>query len=165
LKITAPPDYARPAYSLVIYRVQDGLIRDLWHVARAESASVLDNAPARAVIEQLVDANNRGDVDAFLALFDRDARNLRRAEVPFRLSDELSTRIVDHDSRDQVFRAMFASGAPVQVEPIETLVFGDLVIAREQATKPDGQMLDELSIYRVRDGRILDDWFVAVVER
>jgi hypothetical protein len=163
LKMTMPSDYDKPFYMLTAYRVQDGLIHDLWHIGRSDQESVLRNTEAQAVIERLVRANNQGDVETFLAQFDKDARNYRRSEIPFRLSGQLSSKIVDQQSRTEVFRAMFGNGAPVQAEPIDTLVFGDLVVAREKVTRPDGAILDQLSIYRVRDGRIQDDWFVAAV--
>jgi hypothetical protein len=165
LKVTDAPLYQTSRYGLVAYRVSHGSIRDLWHIALASDASVLRNPRASDAISQLVDANNRGDVEAFLDLFDPDARNYARAAEPFRLSDVRSQKIADHATRGEFFRAMFATGAPVQVTPVKTLVFGDLVIAREEAVKTDGTVLDELSIYRVRNGSILDDWFVAVADR
>src|SRR5262249_50412057 len=61
LKFTTPDD-SPPGYVLAIYRVRDGLIQDLWHVARAEQDDTAASRSAEEVIAQLGAANNRGDV-------------------------------------------------------------------------------------------------------
>ncbi|MEZ0470718.1 nuclear transport factor 2 family protein [Luteimonas salinilitoris] len=152
----APADHA-----LTVFRVRDGLIQAIWHVAKEAAAQPQSGAAAKAVIQQLVEANNRGDVDAFLALFAADARNFHFRRDPERLGGGPSGSVTDQASRERVFREMFAQGAPVQVSTVASVALGEWVVARDEAVKPDGSILDGLSIYRVRDGRIIDDWYVA----
>jgi len=159
-KITAAPDYAKARYSLVAYRVQDGLIRDLWHVARADDASALHNDPALDTIKQFKAAGNRRDVEALLALFATDAKHHRRAEVSYQLSDALSPKVVDQRSRDRAYREVFSKPTQ-QVALIKALVFGDLVVCHEAVTPPGGQPETHLNIYRIRDGLIVDAWPVV----
>ncbi|WP_149194574.1 nuclear transport factor 2 family protein [Luteimonas suaedae] len=152
----APADHA-----LTVFRVSDGLIQSIWHVAKEAAAQPQSGAAAKAVIQQLAEANNRGDVDAFLALFAEDARNFHFRRDPERLGGGPSASVTDHASRQRVFREIFAQGAPVQVTTVASVALGEWVVAQDEAVKPDGSILDELSIYRVRDGRIIDDWYVA----
>jgi hypothetical protein len=55
---------------------------------------------------------------------------------------------------------MFATGGAAQVETLNTVALGNLVVAREVATLPSGKVVDEMSVYRVENGLILHDWLV-----
>jgi hypothetical protein len=35
------------------------------------------------------------------------------------------------------------------------------VVSRDRATQQDGSVSEGLSLYRVQDGRIVDDWYLA----
>lgn len=156
----APTD-ARADHGLTIFRVRNDLIDRIWHVAIEEDATPQSGDAAKATIGRLVEANNRGDVDAFLALFSPDARNFHFRHDPERPGGAPSRSVVDKQSRERVFREMFAKGAPAQVKTVDSLALGEWVVARDEAVRPDGTVLDELSIYRVRDGLIIDDWYMA----
>jgi hypothetical protein len=165
LKISDPPDDAKAYYVLTVFRVRDGLIHDLYHVARADSALPQASVAAREVIERLVVVNNRGDVGAFLALFSPDSKYFRGSDDPHGLADRASKTVYDQESRRKAFTAMFAKGSPAQVEIVSIFAVGDLVMSRDRATLPTGKVLDEITIYRVRNGLITHDWFVLVLEQ
>lgn len=159
LKFTTPGD-APPEYVLAIYRIREGLIQDLWHIARAEKDDAAATGAAEQVIAKLAAANNRGDVEAFLALFSPRAKNFRNTGDPHALGDKPSTSMVDEKSRRAAYLQMFAKGAPAQVETLGTVALNDMIVAREVATLPDGKVLDEISVYRIENGLIVHDWFI-----
>lgn len=153
-------DGSAPGYGLAIYRIRDGLIQDLWHISKAAQDDAAAAHAAEAVVAKLAAANNRGDVEAFLALFDPRAKNFRNTGDPHALGDKPSARIVDEKSRRAAFLQMFAKGAPAQVETLGTIALNDMVVAREVARLPTGQVIDEISVYRIANGLITRDWFI-----
>lgn len=158
LKFTNPDKSI--GYGLAIYRVRDGLIQDLWHIAIAQQD---DAAAARSsvdIVAKVAAANNRGDVEAFLALFSPRAKNFRNTGDPHALGDKPSAKIVDEKTRRDAYLQMFASGAPAQVETLGTVALNDMVVAREVATLPTGKVIDEISVYRIENGLIVRDWFI-----
>jgi hypothetical protein len=159
LKFTNP-DNSPPGYGLAIYRVRDGLIQDLWHLAQAEQDDAAASRSAGEVIAKLGAANNRGDVEAFLALFSPQAKNFRNTGDPHALGDKPSARIVDEKTRRAAYLQMFANGAPAQVQTLGTVALNDMIVVREVATLPTGKVIDEISVYRVENGLIVHDWFI-----
>lgn len=159
LKFTNP-DGSPPGYGLAIYRVRDGLIQDLWHIASAQQDDTAVARSSQEVVARFAAANNRGDVEAFLALFSPRAKNFRNTGDPHALGDKPSTKIVDEKSRRDAYLQMFANGAPAQVETLGTVALNDMVVARELATLPTGKVVDEISVYRVENGLIACDWFI-----
>jgi hypothetical protein len=150
---------------LGLYRVRDGSILDLWHLARADAAVVdaegaAASREAEQVVRRLAEANNRGDVEGFLALFSPQAKNFRNSDEPHALGDKPSVRIVDEKTRRDAYLKMFANGAPAQVQTLGTVALGSMIVAREVATLPNGKVVDELSVYRIENGLILRDWFI-----
>jgi hypothetical protein len=159
----ADPKRAEPQVLLVVYRVRDGLIEDLWHVGKETADNRTQAAGAVATAQALVEANNRADAEAFLALFAADARHFRRAEDPHQLADLPSRAVVDEASRAKTYRALYADGPSVRVDLVDAFAVGELVVTHERirtratATAP-GEAYDMLAILRVRDGRVLDLW-------
>ena len=164
LKFTSP-DGTPPGYVLAIYRVRDGLIQDLWHIARAEQDDAAASRSAEDVIAKFGAANNRGDVEAFLALFSPTAKNFRNTGNAHALGDQPSVRIVDEKSRRAAYQQMFAKGAPAQVQTLGTVALNDMIIVSETATLPSGKVADEMSVYRIVNGKIERDWFIFDQER
>ena len=154
------PDGSPPQYVLGIYRVRDGLIQDLWHIARSEHDDAAAAQSSETAIAKLGAANNRGDVEAFLALFSPLAKNFRNTGDRHALGDKPSVRIVDEKSRREAYLQMFANGAPAQVQTLGTVALNDLIVVSEVATLPTGKVIDEMSVYRIENGRIVRDWFV-----
>jgi hypothetical protein len=169
LKFNDHSDPARSEFILSMYRVRDGLIQDLWHLVRVDSAGAAagskGQSEAEAVVHRLAEVNNRGDVEAFLALFSPHAKNFRNSGEPHTIGDKPSTRMVDQKTRREAYLKMFANGAPAQVQILGTIGLGNMIAAREVATLPTGKVIDEISIYRVEDGLIQHDWFVYYQER
>jgi hypothetical protein len=164
LKFTNP-DGSPPGYVLAIYRVRDGLIEDLWHIATAEQDDAAASRSAEDVISKLGAANNRGDVEAFLALFSPLAKNFRNTGTAHALADKPSVRIVDEQTRRAAYLQMFAKGAPAQVQTLGTVALNDMIVVRETATLPSGKVIDEMSVYRIANGKIERDWFIFDKER
>jgi hypothetical protein len=165
LKFSDQSDVSRSSYVLGLYRVRDGSILDLWHLARADAAVVdaegaAASREAEQVVRRLAEANNRGDVEGFLALFSPQAKNFRNSDEPHALGDKPSVRIVDEKTRRDAYLKMFANGAPAQVQTLGTVALGSMIVAREVATLPNGKVVDELSVYRIENGLILRDWFI-----
>ena len=129
-------------------------------VARVENATADSGDAARAVIRRFNEAADRNDVDAFLALFAPDARNLHFRNAPEVLGGGPSKSITDAASRERVFRSMFAE-RPARIRVLDGFAAGDYVVSHDRATRADGAATEGLSIYRVADGRIVDDWYVA----
>lgn len=159
LKFTNP-DGSPPGYGLAIYRVRDALIQDLWHIALAQQDDAAAARSSQEVVARFAAANNRGDVEAFLALFSPRAKNFRNTGDPHALGDKPSTKIVDEKSRRDAYLQMFANGAPAQVETLGTIALNDMIVAREVATLQTGKVVDEISVYRIENGLIVRDWFI-----
>jgi len=154
------PTRTEPTVMMVVYRVSDGLIHDLWHVVKETDDNRGHSAAALATMHALVETNNRADADGFLALFAPDSRHNRLSEDPDRLAWEQSKNIVDAASRDRVYRELYAKGTGLQVQTLASFAVGDLVAMHERITdtaKP-GEVKELVSILRVRDGRVLDLW-------
>lgn len=160
LRFSDHSDISRSVYELNLYRVRDGLIQDLWHIARTESLGAEASRDAEAVIHRFAEANNRGDVEAFLALFSPQAKNFRNSGEPHTLGDKPSVRVVDEKTRREAYVKMFAHGAQPNVETLGTVALGGMIFAREVATLPNGKVVDEISLYRIENGLILHDWLI-----
>jgi hypothetical protein len=158
LKFTNPDNSI--GYGLAIYRVRDALIQDLWHLAIAQQDDAAAARSSQDVVARLAAASNRGDVEAFLALFSPRAKNFRNTGDPHALGDKPSAKIVDEKSRRDVYLQMFANGAPAQVQTLGSVALNDMVVAREVATLPTGKIIDEISVYRIENGLIARDWFI-----
>lgn len=154
------PDDSPPGYMLAIYRVRDGLIQDLWHLRSAGQDDAAASRSAEEVVTKLGAANNRGDVEAFLALFAPTAKNFRNSGDAHALGDKPSVRIVDEKTRRAASLQMFANGPPAQVETLGTIALNDTIVVREVATLPTGKVVDEMSVYRIANGKIERDWFI-----
>ena len=141
------------------FRVREGQIDRIWHIARFDGEPAGSDA-AQAVIDHFNAAADRNDVGTFLDLFAPDARNFHFRGAPDTLGGAPSKSITDAASRERVFRAMFAQ-RPARIEVLDGFALGEWVVSHDRATQSDGSVSEGLSLYRVRDGRILDDWYLA----
>lgn len=154
------PDVTAPDLAFTVFRVRDGLIRDIWHIAHERDAGPRSGEAARATIQRLVAAHNRGDADAFVALYHPDARHSHVRHDRAQLGGGPARRTTDHASRRRFYRDLYAKGAPVQVDIAASAALDEWVATRERYADPDGPR-DHLTLYRVRDGLIIDDWHLA----
>jgi hypothetical protein len=154
------PGETKTARQLTAFRVRNGLIDAIWHIARVDDVAQETGAAAQSVIQRFNAAADRNDADAFLALFSPEARNFHFRNAPDMLGGGPSKSITDAASRERVFRTMFAQ-RPAHVVPLDGFAVGDWVVSRDRATQNDGATTEGLSIYRVHDGLIVDDWYVA----
>lgn len=161
--VPSAPD--RNNHHLSIFRVRDGAIHGLWQVVKEYGARPDSGTAAKAVVHRLGEANNRGDADAFVALFHPDAKHFHPRRDPARLGGGPSKKVTDLASRRRAYREMFADGAPTQIKTVDGLALGEWVATIDEATHRDGTRVDNLSIYRVRDDLIIDDWHLTDQER
>lgn len=158
---SSPPDFAGGTYTLMVFRVRDGIIGEMYHLARTDTIDPALEARGRAAIDRLVAANNRGDLEGFLGASAPDLRFFRNSTTPHALGDQPPRSGNDPVARRAAFTRMFAQGAPAQVEVTDILTFNDYVVSLDVARLRDGQVLDEISIYRVgADGRFTHDWLI-----
>ena len=142
------------------FRVRNSLIEAIWHIARAENASHDSGAAAQAVINRYNEAADRNDIETFLALFAPDARNFHYRSAPETFGGGPSKSITDAASRERVFRKMFAE-RPARIQVLDGFAVGEWVVSHDRAIQKDGAVSEGVSIYRVQNGRIVDDWYVA----
>ena len=160
-KITDGRDPAHINYLLVVFRIVECGIAALWHVAQTLTDDPVAVVQSEGVIRELVAANNAGQVERFLAVFAPSVRLFRSSDDPHAIGDRPSKYNGDAEGRRQVFLQMFAKGAPADVEILDMITVGDLVVSRDVATLPNGRIVDGVSIYRIREGRITHDWYVS----
>lgn len=158
---THAADGAPPEHAFTAFRVRDGLIEGIWHIAREPAATPHSGAAATAAIRRLGDANNRGDADAVVALYHPDAKHSHARHDRAKLGGAPPARVIDQASRTRFYRELYARGIPTQVELVDSVALGEWVATRERYTPPDDAPRDHLTIYRVRDGLIIDEWHLA----
>ena len=71
-----------------------------------------------------------------------------------------SKSLTDAASRERVFRTMFAE-RPARIQVLDGFAVGEWVVSLDRATQKDGTASEGLSLYRVQNGRIVDDWYMA----
>lgn len=107
-----------------------------------------------AVVRAYADAANRHDLEGFLALYDPAIRKYR---FPAELRGEGVQRYRD------AYVKSFAANPDLKVEIVNLIVLGDKVVSYDHVTGlADGRSADEVTIYEVRDGKILN---LVAVER
>ncbi|WP_165357433.1 nuclear transport factor 2 family protein [Sphingosinicella sp. CPCC 101087] len=147
-------------YGLRLYRLQDGRATHVWTLIEVAERDRAVEAGSIQVARTFIETNNRGDADAFLALFHPQARNFRSSGDPNRIGDRPSRTLVDAASRERFYRTLFGNEQQAQVTANAVIALGDLVVSHDLARLPNGTSVDGLSVYRVRDGRITHDWYV-----
>jgi predicted SnoaL-like aldol condensation-catalyzing enzyme len=158
---TYPAAGERPDHVLTVLRVSDGRIKTVWRIARESNAAADSGAAAIAAIQRLVDAHNRGDAGAFVALYHADARSAHVRHDRTRLGGGIAKATTTPEQRLRFYREFYAKKPPIPVEIVASVALGEWVATRERYFDPDGSRRDHLTIYRVRDGSIVDDWHLA----
>jgi hypothetical protein len=116
-----------------------------------QAVSAAELSP-EAVVRAYTDAANRHDLEAFLALYAPDIRK-------FRFPGELASSGIEHNR--QVYTKSFAQKSAIKVEILELMTLNDKVIVHDRVTgRPDGKIADELTIYQVENGKIINIVYV-----
>jgi ketosteroid isomerase-like protein len=135
-----PPEFAAGMRFLTAYRVEGGLIRDLWHLAWRPPAAPTDPDTAD-VVRRWNAARTSGDEKTSRALVDPGARHFCPSDNARALADRPCVSFTDVTARTDV-EVLFA--------------VGDLVVEQSRIA---GKA--RMSIYRVHDGRIFTTWRLA----
>ena len=156
------PDFATRMRFLTAFRVRHGRIHDLWHIAWLPVEASSGAGPAE-VIRQLIAARTAGDAGRFLALFSPEAKHFCPSADPRKLADRQCDGSTDATGRE-AFMRNHPGQEPLRIEVVALFSAGDLVVQQSRVTglvgRP-GEAVDQVSIYRVRDGRIVDTWLLG----
>lgn len=107
-----------------------------------------------AVVRAYAEAANRHDLEGFLALY---APTIRKYQFPVEFRGEGVQRYRD------AYAKSFAANPRLKVEIVNLIVLGDKVVSHDHVTGlADGRSADEVMIYEVRDGKIVN---MLAVER
>lgn len=111
------------------------------------TAAAAQAPSAEAVVRAYTDAANRHDLEAFLALYDPQIRK-------FRFPGDLTSQGIERAR--EVYTKSFAEKSAIKVEIVDLIVLGDKVMVHDRVIgRPDGKIADELTVYQVKDGRIV----------
>ena len=109
------------------------------------------------VVHAYADAANKGDLEAFLALYAPDIHK-------FRFPGTLASQGLEH--MREIYTRSFAEKQGIHVEIIKTIVLGDKVVCQDQVTGlPGGKTADEVTVYQVQNGVITNIVYVDKIER
>jgi hypothetical protein len=122
----------------------------------------LSRATESRTAEQVVRAYaatwNAGDQPGFYALLDPDIHKFARdaATSEFRLTTS------GLDGVKQKYAPLFAKPSRVKVEIMSLTTLGEIVVTRDQSTNTDEDYVaDEMTMYQVHDGRIVNIWYLG----
>lgn len=122
-------------------------------LAASAHAEQADLSP-EAVVRAYADAANRHDLEGFLALY---APDIRKYRFPGEFRGEGIQRYRD------AYAKSFAANPNLKVEILDLLVIGDKVVSHDRVTGlADGRTAEEVAIYQVREGKIVN---IVAVER
>lgn len=120
------------------------------------SSAAAQQAPQQRTPEEVVraynDAANRHDLEAFLALYDANIRK-------YRFPGELASEGIEHNRA--IYVKSFAAKPDIVVETVEMITLGDKVMVHDRVRGlPDGKVSDELTVYQVAGGKIVNIVYV-----
>lgn len=151
--LTAPN--GRVAFNLVVYRVRDGIIGDLWHPARKPALDPAKGAGTREAVDRLVAAVNRGDAGAVRGLVHPDARLFASSGAAHAIGDRPLIGTSRASGVD--VRRLFGADA-ARVALAESIVFDEYLASRYLAALSDGREREGIAIFRIVDGRLAQAW-------
>jgi hypothetical protein len=114
--------------------------------APAPQAAMAVKAPAE-VVQAQIDAYNRRDIEGILSSYADDAQI-------FYYPDQLT--MSGKDALRDGFRKLFEPAPQLHASILHRIAFDRFVIDQQQVTgRPDGQVIQAVAIYEIRDGRIV----------
>lgn len=154
------PDTAATHQMLTGFRVRDGLIDRIWHLALFENARRDSGAVSREVIRQLDEAFDRNDGAPQLALFAPDARSFHFRDAPDSFGGAGSSSGADTMASKPSGGAFTADG-PVAQQWLDGFAVGEWTAALRRTTRADGTVAEGVFLYRVRNGLVTEAWCMA----
>lgn len=149
---TAPN--GRQLFNLVIYRVRDGIISDLWHPARTPALDQQRGTATRSTVDRLLSGLNRRDEDAVRQVLHSDVRHFDTSGAAHAIGDVALT----HGETPEVPLRRLLGSDGAQVAIVEAIAFNEYLASRYTATHADGRREGGLLVFRVTDGRVAQVW-------
>ena len=121
-------------------------------------AHAADPMTAEQVVREYAATWNAGDEKGFFALQDSNIHKFARdaATSEFRLT---TTGL---DAVKQKYQPLFAKTSRVTVEIMSLTTLGEIVVTRDRSTNPaENYVANEMTMYQVRDGRIINLWYLG----
>jgi hypothetical protein len=127
----------------------------VWTILAFLSVAAAPAQPAQSaesVVRAYTDAANRGDLEAFLDLYDPQISK-------YRFPAQLTSQGIAHNR--ETYARSFAANPNLKVEIVELVALGDKVMVHDRVTGlASGQTAEELTVYQVQNGRISDILYV-----
>ena len=125
-----------------------------------------DQRTPEAVVQRQLDAYNGRDIDEFVACYSDHARLrplvVRRPTLRDRAS-AARLRVRGASARElirEIYGRLFDDSPALHAEVIARIVRGDFVIDHERVTGQNRSSFDIVAIYEVRNGLIMQVWFI-----
>lgn len=107
---------------------------------------------AERVVQEQLDAYNKGDLNAFLATYSSDIKIYTQPDI---LTLEGLSALRER------YGKLFTENPSNHAALVNRIVQGRFVIDQEHVTgRANGQELDAVAIYEVKDGKIATVWFI-----
>jgi hypothetical protein len=117
-----------------------------------------DVATPEQVVRAYAATWNAGDETGFFALQDPGIHKFARDAV----TSEFDLTTAGLDDVKVKYRPLFAKPARVSVEIVSLTTLGEMVVTRDRVTNPaDDSVANEMTMYQVRDGRIVNLWYLG----
>lgn len=121
-------------------------------------AAAADPRTAEQVVRDYAASWNAGDSGAFFALQDTNIHKYARdaATSEFRLTT------AGLDAVRQKYAPLFAKVSRVNVDIVSLTTLGEIVATRDHVTNAaEGYDANEMTMYQVHDGRIVNIWYLG----
>lgn len=123
-------------------------------VSATSAAAPPSKSEPEAVVRAYADAASRNALEDFLALYHPQIRK-------YRFPGELASQGLEHNRR--IYERSFTLNPDLHVEVVQLITVGNKVAVHDRVTGlTSGETVDELTVYEVEDGRIVN---IVYVER